>query len=50
MAYTSQGEKPFVDLVRRVLMSWGMSWTVHKIAPVGRNTVSDKIMGMRMNY
>jgi hypothetical protein len=33
-AYTSQGERPSTDLVRQVLISCGMSWTVHKIAPV----------------
>ena len=34
VAYTSQGERPFVDLMRQLLMSCGMSCTVHKIAPV----------------
>jgi hypothetical protein len=40
-AYTSQGERPSVDLVRQLLMSCGMSCTVHKIAPV---VMGDKIM------
>jgi hypothetical protein len=41
-AYTSQGERPSIDLVRQVLISCGMSWTVHKIAPVAND--DDKIM------
>ena len=46
-AYTNQGERPSMDLVRQVLMSCGMSWTVHKIAPIAmmqRKEKNDKIM------
>jgi hypothetical protein len=43
MTYTSQGERPSVNLVRQLLMSCGMSCTVHKIAPV---VMGDKIIAM----
>lgn len=33
--YTSQGERPWVDFVRQLLNSCGISYTVQIMAPVG---------------